>query len=108
MLETILALISQAFSFATKLTPDDAHRDKTQDINLPRLEANVFIQIYDKEYMRLRNHVEINISQDVDFVLRHSVNPEQEKELIDMLTARVKAYRHRHKIIFRKWCRDNP
>ena len=103
MLETIIALISQALSFATKLTPDDKNRDTTQTINLPRLEANAYIKIYDKEYIRLRNHTEIDIAQDVDFVTRHSMPADQEKELIDMLTARINAYRERHPIIFNKW-----
>ena len=103
MVKTILALLSQMFAFATKVTPSDKIREKHQDIVTPKLEMGVFVAIYNKEYIRLRNHPEIDIKTDVNFTLQHSMPIEQEEQLIQLLTDRITSYRLRHKIIFRKW-----
>lgn len=108
MWESVIALLTQIFSFAIKVTPDDKERDATQEIHLPKLQQDVFIQIYDKQFNRLKNHTEIDIATDINYSLQNSMPENQRQELITLLQARIKEYRHKHNVIFKKWNKENP
>ena len=106
-LKTLLEAIIAMFGTITKLTPSDAIREDNQRRLRIRRDSAEMIRIYDREFRRLKYHTEIDISTDVKFS-DDNLPDDQEKELIELLTARVKEYRHNHPIIFRKWNRENP
>lgn len=102
MVETILALLSQIFSFVAKVIPSDKLQQDRFELNKPRLTSKEFTRLYDAEFRRLLHHTEIDIATDVNFV-NGSLAAEDRIELIRLLTDRINAYRYAHPIIFRKW-----
>lgn len=98
----ILNLITKALDFGSKLLPSDKVREGNQQINKPLLESKALIKIYDREFRRLKNHQEIPIRQDVNFV-NDGLSPEQKQELIKNLECRILEHRRKHKWRFRKW-----
>ena len=106
MFETIIALLTQVFAFGTKLVPDDKIREENQQLRKQRITGVELIRIYDREFNRLKNHTEITIGTDVKFV-DYNLPPDQQQWLIENLTARITAYRLKHKIIFGKWLKQN-
>ena len=102
----IAEAIKAVFGFAAKVTPSEKVQDDLHEIRKPRLEQSQKIKIYDREYRRLRNHPEINIATDIEFV-DDNLSEEDKKELIELLTTRITAYRKKHPSIFRKWLKQN-
>ena len=72
------------------------------EIKKKKLTANQMISIYDKDYIRLRDHWEIDIATDVNFV-HDDMDEEDRRELIELLTNRITRYRKRFPIRFKKW-----
>jgi hypothetical protein len=105
-LVALFEAIKGAMQLATKAIPSDKIREENQQIKIPRLQQNQKIAIYDREYRRLKDHTEIAIPLDVNFV-DDNLNPEDKKELIELLTHRIIAYRKKHPIIFKKWLAEN-
>jgi len=64
------------------------------------------IKILNREFKRLKNRTEIDIKISVAFV-NDNLNEEDQKELIELLTAMVTEHRKKHPIIFRKWLKKN-
>lgn len=98
--------IKAIFGFASKVVPSEKVQDNLHDIKRPRLEQKQKISIYDREFRRLKNHTEIDIATDVNFV-DENLNEEDKKELIELLTKRITEYRLRHPVIFHKWLKQN-
>lgn len=106
VITAIAEAIKAFFGFATKVVPSDVIREDSHVINRPRLEQKQKIAIYNREFRRLKDHPEINIATDVEFV-DENLNEEDKKELIELLTNRITAYRRSHPVIFRKWLKQN-
>lgn len=109
MWETIAAIavaIQKMFSFAQAEIPPDVIRIDNHEIEKPRLEEKELIAIYDKQYIRLKDHWEIDIATDTNFICAN-LNNEQRESMITDLTNRIFLYRGRHKIIFRKFLATN-
>lgn len=106
----IVTAIAQAlkafFDLLTKAIPSDAMRENKQAIVEPRLKQEEKIKIFNREFRRLKNHTELNIATSVNFV-DDNLNPEDQKELIELLISRIFEYRKNHPIIFRKWLKQN-
>lgn len=102
----IAEAIKAIFGFAVRVTPSEKVQDDLHEIRKPRLEQKQKIAIYDREFRRLKDHTEIDIALDVDFV-DENLNEEDKKELIELLTKRITEYRLKHPIIFRKWIKQN-
>lgn len=102
----IFQAIAAFFGFATKVIPTDKIREDLHQIKKPRLEENEKVKIYNKAYIRLKDHPEINIETDVKFNY-DNLNEDDQKELIELLTDRITAYRKKHPIIFNKWLKQN-
>ena len=108
-MDTISAIaeaIKAFFGFATKVVPSDVIRDDNHAIAKPRLEQKQKIIIYDREFRRLKDHTEIAIPLDVNFV-DSNLNDLDRQELVELLQKRITEYRLRHKLIFGKWLRAN-
>lgn len=108
-MDTIAAIaeaIKAFFGFATKVVPSDKIRDDNHEIRKPKLEERQKIEIYDREFRRLKDHTEIEIGVDVSFVDKN-LSDEDRKELIELLTKRIIEYRKRHSVIFHKWLKQN-
>lgn len=109
-MDTLIIAIAEAikalFGFASKVTPSEEVQDDLHKIKKPRLEQREKIKIYDREYRRLKNHTEINIATDIEFV-DDNLNDEDKKELIELLTNRITKYRLRNPILFNKWLKQN-
>lgn len=101
LLEMFKAL-GAMFSFGEKIIPSDKIREDNHDMAKPRLESGEVIKIYDREFRRLKDHVEINIVTDVNFV-DDKMPDDQRKELIELLTDRVYEYRKNHPVMFHKF-----
>ena len=105
-LDSLFKAISALFVAITKITPSDVIREDNQRRLRIRRDSAEMIKIYDREYRRLKNHTEINIATDVKFS-DDNLPDDQEKELIELLTARVTEYRKRHPVLFKRWLREN-
>ena len=103
----ILKAVEALFGFLGKALPSDKIRETSQEINKPLLEEKERIRIYDIAYRRLKNHPEIVIENDVNFV-NSNLHDDDKKWLIENLTARIHEYRRAHPVIFRKWLKANP
>jgi hypothetical protein len=101
-LSALFLAIKSMFEFGSKVTPPDQIRLDNHDIKKPRLTAQEKTKIYDIAYRRLKNHTEIDIATDVKFNY-DNLHEDDQKELTELLTARITEYRKRHPIIFRKW-----
>jgi hypothetical protein len=106
----VVTAIAQAlkslFDFLTKVTPSDEIRQDNHNIKKPRLEQQEKIKILDREFKRLKNHPELNIVTSVGFV-NDNLDIEDQKELIELLTSKIIAYRKKHPVIFKKWLKEN-
>lgn len=111
-MDTIIAIaeaIKAFFGFATKVVPSDAIRDDNHLIKKPRLQEREKIAIYDREFRRLKDHTEIAIPLDLQFV-DDNLNEDDQKELTELLTARIIQYRKANawaRPKFKKWLKDN-
>ena len=105
IITAIANAIAALFGFATKAVNPDEVRIDNHKIAKPRLEEREKIAIYDREFRRLKDHTEINIATDLNFV-DDNLN-EDKKELLELLTARITKYRQEHPIIFSKWLKAN-
>ena len=101
-----LEAIKAFFGFATKIIPDDTIRDDNHVIRKPRLEEMQKVKIYNREFIRLKDHPEIPIALDVHFIDKNLAD-EDRIELIDLLTRRITKYRQNHPVIFHKWLKEN-
>jgi hypothetical protein len=108
-LEAILSFLTQLLPVIQKAILPDAIRTGKFDISKPRLSQDERIKAYDKEYRRLVNHTEINISDDVAFV-EYNLTDAERAQLISLLQARI--YEHRAQCVkispilyprFKKW-----
>ena len=106
----IVTAIAQAlkalFDLLTKAVPSDKIREDNHDIVKPRLEQEEKIKILDIEFNKLKNHPELDIATSVGFI-NNNLDPQDRKELIELLTARIYAYRKKHPVIFKKWLKQN-
>ena len=110
ILETISAIsaaVGKMFGFAEKVIPSDKIRESNHERLKIRREESEIIKIYDRQYRRIKDHPEIDITTDVRLVC-DNLPDDQEAALIELLTSRIKAYRHRHPILFKDWVRANP
>lgn len=102
----ILETLKSLFSLAEKAVPPDKIREDRFEIKKPRLEQEEKNAIFDRQFMRLRNRTEIPIKTHIAFVLDH-LDPEDQKELTELLMARIIAYRKKRPVKFRKWLKEN-
>jgi len=105
-LTLVLETLKSLFNFAEKVTPSDEYRQDKLDIKKPRLEQSEKIAIFNREFRRLKDHPELSIETNVNFVA-DNMNEEDQKELLELLTARITSYRKKRPIIFRKWLKEN-
>jgi hypothetical protein len=106
VVSAIAQAVKSLFDFLTKTVPPDEIRQDIHDRKKPRLEQEEKIKILNREFKRLKNRTEIDIKISVAFV-NDNLNEEDQKELIELLTAMVTEYRKKHPIIFRKWLKKN-
>jgi hypothetical protein len=102
----IAEAIKAVFGFAAKVTPSEKVQDDLHEIKKPRLEQKQKIAIYDREFRRLKDHTEIPVPLDINFV-DDNLNEDDKKELIELLTKRITEYRLKHPVIFHKWLKQN-
>lgn len=106
MISSVLAFLTAMLATISKLTPSDKVREEAQERRRQRVSSLEFTKIYDRQFHRLKAHTEIDIKTDVSFI-NYNLPDDQEAMLVELLTARVKKYRQRHPIIFRKWLKEN-
>lgn len=90
------------FNMVGKAIPSDKIREDNNALRKPRKEGKEMIEIYNREYIRLVSHPEINIATDVNFV-DDNLPDDQKAELIEDLTNRIFEHRKNHPIIFREF-----
>ena len=105
-LTAIALALKSFFDFLTKSVPSDKIREDNHDIEKPRLLEDEKIKILNREFNRLKNNPELDITTSVSFV-DDNLNSEDQKELISLLIARITEYRKNHPILFRKWLKNN-
>lgn len=112
-LTELFKAIGLGFLFATKAVKPDEIRIDNHRIEKVRIEENEMVKIFDNAFSRLRDHGELDIATNVKLV-NDNLPDDQEAELIEQLTARIKAYRmnlvvQRRKFprIWKKWLRNN-
>lgn len=91
-LQALFEALKAMFEFGQKVTPPDKIRLDNHEIKIPRLTAQEKTKIYDIAFRRLKNHTEIDIATDVKFNY-DNLNADDQKELIELLTARIYEYR---------------
>ncbi len=104
-LTAIIEAVTAIFKFGEKVTPPDEIKISNHEIKKPRLEQRQKVKIYDSAFLRLKNHPEIDIWKDIQFNY-DNLNEQDQRELFELLTDRIRAYRLKHKILFRKWLKQ--
>lgn len=90
------------FSFAKALIKPDSVRIDDAERAKPRKDSREIIRIYDREYMRLKWHTEIDIASDVNLV-NDELPEDQKRELIANLTDRIFQFRGKNPVLFKKF-----
>ena len=90
--DAVLAFLSSLLALTTKAIKPDEIRIGSFDISKPRLSSAERIKIYDREFRRLKNHVEIEIGEDISFV-NYNLTAEERALLIELLKDRIFEYR---------------
>lgn len=112
IIEAIIAVaqaIKAAFGFGAKAIEPKEIRIDNHLIEKPKLQQQQKIEIYDREFRRLKDHTEISIPLDINFV-DDNLNDEDTGELIKLLTSRITAYRKKNawaRPKFKKWLKEN-
>ncbi len=101
-IDAILTFLSSLLPVIGKAIPPDEIRIGHFDIKKPRLSQKERVAAYDREYRRLINHPEIEISKDVAFV-DYNLTESERDILIENLTDRVFYKRSKHPILFKKF-----
>lgn len=90
--DIILAFLTQLLPTINKAIPPDEIRIGRFDINKPRLSQEQRVKAYDREFRRLKNHIEIKVADDVAFI-DYNLTSEERGILIKNLEARIYQYR---------------
>lgn len=101
----IVQTLKSLFGFLGKAIPSDKIREDRHELKKPRLAQKEKIIIFDREFRRLKNHPEIPIELNIEYVA-DNLNEEDQQELIALLTARITEYRKKRPVIFRKWLKE--
>ncbi len=104
-LTAIIEAVTAIFKFGEKVAPPDEIKISNHEIKKPRLEQKEKVSIYDAAYRRLKDHTEIDIWQDIQFNY-DNLSEQDQKELFELLTDRIRQYRLNHKIRFKKWLKQ--
>lgn len=105
MKELIMAfiqMITSGLNLGNKLAPTDKMKEDKDAREKPRKEGMELIAIYDREYRRLKDHEEIDIAKDVNFV-NDNMPDDQQQEMIENLTNRIFEYRRKKPVRFKRF-----
>lgn len=105
-LQQLFEAIAAIFSTVGKFAPTDHIKDGKFDIKKERLTIKQRIEIQNKEYARLKGHTGADIRNEINWSCRHLTSIDREL-LITNVTQRVKEFRMRHRVIFKKWLKQN-
>lgn len=92
MFKAIIQFLAQLLGVVDKAIPDAQERAENRERTKTRISGREFIKIYDREFRRLKNHPEIIIADDVNYV-NEVMEDSQCKELIGLLESRILEFR---------------
>lgn len=101
-LTALFRAITGISKVAEKAIPSEKIQEENHARKKHRKTSRELILIYDREFRRLKDHWEIDIATDINFV-HNDMEDDQRTELIELLTDRIDVYRIKRPIRFRKW-----